>query len=194
MDTMGSNDKRDMAALALELVGEFSKLQDTTDQLIRMYAKKRAPALAAFLDEENLNERVSDKQRPRLVTGIAAELETAADVSKFSNVFHRVKEIRDFVAHGTYTQRIDDDNIVIWNNYVSGPDIKKKGIKKRDSLSISRDQLTSRLKDARWLIQHVHFITGSSELTQQLYLGEHPVAFAEPTADPLDWNGQMFKP
>lgn len=187
-----NDNKRDIAALALELVGEFSKLQDTVDQTIMMYAKKRAPSLAAFLDDGNILERIPDQQRPRLVVAIAKELETKADVSKFLDVFHRVKEIRDFVAHGTYTQRVDADNLVLWNNYVSGPDVKRRGIKKRDSLKVNRDQLDKRLKDARWLIQHVHFIVGSSDLTQQIYLGDQPVTFAKPPADPTDWNGDIF--
>ncbi len=184
--------KRDMAALALELVGQFSKLQDTVDSLVLQYAKKRAPALAAFLDGENIIERVSDNQRPKLVESIAADLGTAADLSKFSDVFFSVKEIRDFVAHGTYTKHVDDDNIVIFNNYISGPAIKKRGIKKRDSLNVSRQQLTRRLSEAGWLLQHVHFITGSSDLTDQLYLGTQPVSFAVPPADPVDWNGEIL--
>lgn len=99
--------------------------------MVRMYANKRAPSLVAFLEDENVLTRMSDKQRPRLVMAIAAELETGADASKVGDVFHRVKEIRDFVAHGTYTQRVDDDTIVIWNNYVTGPNLKRTGIKRR---------------------------------------------------------------
>jgi hypothetical protein len=113
-------------------------------------------------------------------------------LANFSNVFHAVKEIRNFAAHGTYMERVDDDNIVIHNNYISGPDVKKRGLKKRDSLSVSRGQLTRRLKEARWLLQHVHFITGSSDLTQQLYLGDQPVAFAQPPGNPVEWNGEIL--
>ncbi len=179
-----SGAKRDISALALELVGEFSKLQDAIEQLVTMYAEKHAPALASLLDDENVLSRMSDQQRPRVVIAIAAELGTRADVSNFRDVFHQVREIRDFVAHGTYTERVNDDQIVIWNNYVTGPNVKRTGIKKRDSLKIGRDQLTARLNDARWLIQHVHFIVGSSDLTKQISLGDVPVAFAEPTAEP----------
>lgn len=83
--------KRDISALALELVGEFSKLQDSIDQMVGMYATRRAPSLAALLDDSNILARMSDQQRPRLVTAIALELKTGADVSKFGDVFHRVK-------------------------------------------------------------------------------------------------------
>ena len=79
--------KPDIAALALELVGEFSKLQDTVDNMVRMYAEKRAPSLAQFLADMNTLDRLSDIQRPRLVISIAKELETTADLSKFGDVF-----------------------------------------------------------------------------------------------------------
>lgn len=117
--------------------------------MVGMYATKRAPSLATFLDEENVLARIRDQQRPRLVVSIATELKTKADVSNFGNVFFRVKETRDFVAHGTYMQRIDDDQIVIWNNYVTGPTVKRTGIKRRDCLEVTRDRLTTRLNDAR---------------------------------------------
>jgi hypothetical protein len=157
-----------------------------------MYATKRAPSLAALLDDERILSRLSDQQRPRLVMSIANELETEADTSNFRDVFYRVKEIRDFVAHGTYAQRLDDNNLILWNNYVTGPNVKRIGFKKRDSLPVGRGLLKVRLKEVRWLLQHVHFITGSSDLTQQIYLGEHPVAFAKPPADPSDWDGEIF--
>ena len=81
---------------------------------------------------------------------------------------------------------------MIWNNYVSGPDVKRRGIKKRESLDVTRDQLAARLRDARWLLQHVHFIVGSSDLTVDIRLGSQQVTFTPPPADPSDWDGKLF--
>ncbi|WP_445159654.1 hypothetical protein ACTXG5_15530 [Mycobacterium sp. Dal123C01] len=185
--------KRDMSALALELVGEFSKLQVVADHLVSLYVEKHAPSLAAFLNEENVLTRLPDRQRPRLVTAIAKELGTAADVSNFGDVFDRVKHVRDFAAHGTYTERVGPNKIVLWNNYMTGPSIKRTGIRKSGaSLVVTRSLLTNRLRESRWLIQHVHFITGSSDLTNGVHIGGVPVRFAKPPARPSDWNGELF--
>jgi hypothetical protein len=32
------------------------------------------------------------------------------------------------------------------------------------------------------------------DLTTQIYLSEHPVAFTKPTADPSDWDSTMLAP
>jgi hypothetical protein len=148
--------------------------------------------LATFLDEQDILDRIPDKQRPRLLLALAAELGTTNDVSQFRDVFFRVKELRDFLAHGTYTQRIDTDNLVIWNNYVTGPNVKKKGLKKRDSLAVTREQIGERLVEARWLLQHVQFTHTSSDLTTKIYLGDKEVEFAQPSAAPRDWDGRKF--
>ena len=108
-------------------------------------------------------------------------------------MFRQVKDVRDFVAHGTFTERVSDDELRIWNNYLSGPNIKRSGIKKLgDSLLVTRPELTARLKEARWLILHVHYIVGSSDLTEAIYLGEQAVTFVEPPADPRQWNEQVL--
>lgn len=182
----------DIAALALELVGEFSKLQDYIDHAVGMYAAKRAPALWAFLEESNVLDRIGDQQRPRLVIAIADDLGTGADLSKFRDVYYCVKDIRDFVAHGTYTQRVDADNLVIHANYVTGPNIKLRGIKKRESLNITRGQLNARLNEARWLLQHVQFLVATSDLTTAVMFRGQEMTFSRPPADPSDWDGKKF--
>jgi hypothetical protein len=42
----------DIAALALALFGEFSKLQELIDGLANLYVRKRAPGLNDFLSEQ----------------------------------------------------------------------------------------------------------------------------------------------
>lgn len=107
----------DMAALALALVGEFSKVQEIVDGLVALYAEKRAPGLKRFLADQHWLDRIPDRQRARLVLDIAAELGTPGDLSMFADVFHQVKATRDAVAYTTRMEKVDDDTLRLSRGY-----------------------------------------------------------------------------
>ena len=176
----------DITALALTLVGEFSKLQDAVDGLASFYADRKAAGLKRYLDDQGALKRIPDRHRARLVLDIAADLSVDADLTAFTNVFHRVKRIRDGVAHAVHTERVDSQTLRFakgyWKTFGAAPD---------EPLTATRGELVARLHEARWLLQHVHYIVASGLSTRQ-YLGSRPVAIAKPPADPKDWDGTVM--
>jgi hypothetical protein len=116
----------DMTALALTVVGEFSKVQESIDELVRVYVWQKAPSLVDFLQDEGVFDRIPDRQRPRFVLKLADELKTTADLSKFTDVFHRVKEVRDHLAHGVNTEPIDANALRVTKGYLVGPLTKRE--------------------------------------------------------------------
>ena len=161
----------DIAALALALVGEFSKLQELIDGLAKLYVRKRAPGLSDFLSEQGALNRIPDRRRARLVLDIADDLGTDGDLTQFMDVFHRVRMGRNTIAHATQMERIDADTIRLSKGYLTF-----YGDPEEEPRTVTRQELKARLHEARWLLQHVRFISAASDLTVRQYLGTRPVA------------------
>lgn len=177
----------DVGMLALAVVGEFSKVQESIDQLVRVYVEKRASSLAQFLKEQNVLSRIPDQQRPRLVLAIADEFATPSDRARFREVFHRVKQVRDTIAHSAGSNQVDEDTLNLTRSFWT-----REGSRVQTA-AVTRAELEVRLREGQWLLQHVNFIFNARELTSKITVMHQRVAFREPPADPADWdNSQVF--
>jgi hypothetical protein len=178
-----------MTALALAVVGEFSKVQEMIDESVRTYVWQKAPSLRDFLSDQGFFDRIPDAQRPRFVLALANELKTHADMSKFRDVFHRVKEVRDQLAHAVSTELIDENTVRATKGFMVGP-LTKKG-KEPTAVTFTRQQLTARLHDARWLLQHMFFMWHVWHGPIEFDLAGERAAYVQPPADPADWDGTL---
>lgn len=183
----GPEKEIDIAALALTLVGEFSKLQEAVDGLAAFYTDRKAAGLKRYLHNQGALKRIPDRHRARLVLDVAADLGTDADLTLFADVFHRVKRVRDGIAHAVYTERVDCDTLRLAKGYWT-----TFGATSNEPLTVSRAELEKRLHEARWLLQHIHYIVGSGGLSTRQHLGSRPVAMTKPPADPQDWDGTVM--
>ncbi|MGW5388368.1 hypothetical protein [Nocardia sp. NPDC003963] len=98
-----------MKILALELVGEFSKTQESVDLLIVTYFQRRTPAMSRYLKQKRVTTNIPDQERPQLVMELAAELGTSADLTNFKSVFDRVKTVRDYAGHSARIEALGPD-------------------------------------------------------------------------------------
>lgn len=178
-----------MAALALTVIAEFSMVQELIDDTVRVYVWQKAPSLRAFLTEQGILDRIPDSQRPRFILALAGELKIPADLSKFTDVFHRVKEVRDHLAHAVTMEPIDANTLRATKGYMVTP-LTKPGKEPR-AVTFTRQQLMARLHDARWLWQHVFFMFLTWHGDGQIPVGDAKGAVLQPPACPEDWDGTM---
>lgn len=180
-----------LADLALQFMGEFARLQESIDELVSLYVETKARALVDYLEGRNvLGPNISDTQRVTLVLAMAAELETPGDLSKFRDVFHSAKEMRDFLGHSARMDQLGGDTLHIAKKIWTGP--RARPTKGKSMLTVTRQQLITHLHNARWLRQHVHAIMAGSELTTGWFIGDQPIKQKVPPADPADWDGSLY--
>jgi hypothetical protein len=182
--------KIDISALALVVVGEFAAVQDTIDGIVNLYARRRAPSLVDFLKSRGVLKQIRDKERPALLQAIATESQVQSDLSKFHDVFHRVCRVRDAIAHAAMTERVDADTLRLTKSVWSGAGAAQGD--KPTVTTVSRDQLESLLRDARWLLQHVRFVIGADDLVFKMHYRGQLLTLVQPPADPADWDGQEW--
>ncbi|NQE72413.1 hypothetical protein NG2371_06898 [Nocardia gamkensis] len=84
---MGIGHDSDMRTLALVLMGEFAKVQDSIDGLVGMYFARRTAGIQWYLKQKGIPSRIRDSERPRLVVSIAADLGTTSDLSNFTETY-----------------------------------------------------------------------------------------------------------
>lgn len=182
--------EEDITSLALALVGEFAAVQDNIDGFVNLYAQRRAPSLFGYLQRQNILTRLPDRERPNLLLAIAEEMKADGDRSKFKDVFHRVKSVRDAISHAADMERVDGNNLRLARSVWSGA-----GALRGDQPTITqvtREQLRLRLHDARWLLQHVRYVIGADDLVFRMHYRGEQFVFAQPPADPSDWGGDEF--
>ena len=180
----------DITALALALVGEFAAVQDNIDGFVNLYAQRRAPSLFGYLKRQNVLTRLPDRERPNLLLAIADEMKLDGDRSKFKDVYHRVKSVRDAIAHAADMKRVDGNDLRLTRSVWSGA-----GALRGDQptvTQVTREQLRLRLHDARWLLQHVRYVIGADDLIFRMHYKGDQLVFVQPPADPSDWDGPEF--
>ena len=82
----------------LQFVGAFTQAQFSMDYAIDRYVAGKMPRVGPAITAQFLG-RVRDDQRLVLFMSVAAEVESAADVSNVEYIFNRAKQCRDTVAH-----------------------------------------------------------------------------------------------
>lgn len=183
------DDSIDIASLALALVGEFSIVQESVDSLVAAYAKKRAPGLMRFLSDERVLQRIPDRARPRLVFDIAADLNSPSDLSRFNDVFYRVKATRDAIAHSVRSERVDADTLRLVRSHIAAVDGSRA-----EPVVLTRRELIARTNEARWLYQHVRYLfRPGGGICVATYVGARPIEPVQPPADPEDWDGVVLR-
>ncbi|MGW4769841.1 hypothetical protein ACWEO2_17570 [Nocardia sp. NPDC004278] len=178
---MTSSEDTDIRILALELVGRFAKLQETVDALVALYFQKRTPGMLWYLKQKRATSNISDADRPQLVLAIAADLQVAGDRGAFREVFVKVKQVRDYVGHGSRIETPNPDTLVITKNFVTG-----FGGKEEPALTVTRDELAARLLDLDWLSQHVLYVMSTGGLVEKVALGDREVRAVLPARLPTD--------
>ena len=106
-----------MAVLALALIGEFTKVQDSITGLADVYVRRRAPGVLNYLEDRDLLEKIPDRNRAALVLDISNELNAGSDLSKFNEIFFRVKHVRDYLAHSAATERLSANEMRLTKRY-----------------------------------------------------------------------------
>ena len=112
------------------------------------------------------------------------------DRSKFKDVYHRVKSVRDAIAHAADMKRVDGNDLRLTRSVWSGA-----GALRGDQptvTQVTREQLRLRLHDARWLLQHVRYVIGADDLIFRMHYKGDQLVFVQPPADPSDWDGAEF--
>ncbi|WP_172651145.1 hypothetical protein [Rhodococcus opacus] len=176
-----------MRALVLELVGAFSITQETVVRVAEIYFEKRTPGLAEFVKKKALD-RIGDDERPKLVLTLGEELKTTSDLANFGRVFRNVKKVRDFIAHASRVELIDRDTVrLVRTIHVSAAEPESP------TMTLTRQAVADRMRDAQWLTQHVNFLLVQSDLVVKTYQGDREVRFLEPTVRPEEWDGVLFE-
>ncbi|MET9031154.1 hypothetical protein ABZW96_37015 [Nocardia sp. NPDC004168] len=177
----------DMRTLALVLMGEFAKVQDSIDGLVGMYFARRTPGMQWYLKQKGIPSRIRDSERPRLVVSIAADLGTTSDLSNFTETYERLKEIRDYTGHSVRVDFLNSDTIVLTKQF-----FQSGGGTPQPSLTVTRQELMTGHRDALWLLHHVHYIIASSDLSVRTFLGDRAIRYVEPTPSPAEWDEVAF--
>lgn len=185
---LGSQDD-DIHALAFRFVGAFAHNQVFIDDMLtKRFLEVRVPETSKFLLESSMR-RLRDSERPRLVTLIAADTDSDADLSCFTDVYKRVKKMRDKCAHSVRVTSISNDELELTQSVLtSGPDPSV------DSESVTRSELIDALKSCAWIEAQLMYILDSSDLIEKMYLGGQRVGVAKPTRLPKDWDGIVLTP
>ena len=176
-----------MAVLALALIGEFTKVQDGIAGLADVYVRRRAPGVLTYLEDRDLLDKIPDRNRADLVIAIDKELNTGSDLSKFKEIFFRVKQVRDYLAHSANTETLSANEIRLTKMYWV-----RKGKKEAPPLTVNRVQLNDRLHEARWLAQHVLYLHTLAGTATRVYQGGQQILIVQPPADPTDWDGREY--
>ncbi|WP_062987077.1 hypothetical protein [Nocardia anaemiae] len=186
---MTGDSDADMRLLTLALMGEFAKVQDVIDALVGMYFERRTPGLQWYLKQKGVPARISDTDRPRLVSSIAEDLGTTGDLTNFRTTFERVKRVRDYAGHSVRIEMLDSDTILLKKQFVESAEAKLD-----PPVTVTRAELASHHRDVLWMLNHVQYIIGSSDLTVKTYLGDREIQALAPPANPEDWNeiGYVF--
>lgn len=118
-------------------------------------------------------------------------MELDGDRSQFRDVYHRVRAVRVAIAHSADMKRVGVDDLRLTRSVWSGA-----GAIRSDQPTVTvvtQTQLRMRLREARWLLQHVRYVIGADDLVFNMhYKGEQPI-FVLPPSDPDDWNGRKSR-
>ena len=135
-----------------------------------------------YLRQKRAINNIADADRPRLVSSAASELGTSADRTNFSDVFHRVKEIRGYVSQSACIESIDADTIRLTKQFAVSSTTQRN----LPPLTVRRDTIENALHEARWIAHHAQYIVASSGLTVNIYLGDREIEYLEPPARGVD--------
>jgi hypothetical protein len=143
-----------------------------------------------YLKNRGVLKQIRDSERPGLLQAIAEVSKGHSDLSNYGDVFHRVRIVRNAVAHAARTEEVDANTLRLTNSVWSG-----SGAPQGDNpkvVTVTRDQLQSLLHDARWLLQHVRFAIGVDDLVFGTRYRGHLLTLVQPPADPANWDGQEW--
>jgi hypothetical protein len=163
-------------------------VQDNIDGFVSLYVQRRAPSLVGYLKRQNILGRIPDSERPSLLLAIADEMKVDGDRSKLRDVYHRVKAVRDAIAHSADVKQASADDLRLTSSVWSGAGALKGD--KPTVTVVTREQLRKRLREARWLLQHVRYVIGADDLVFRMHYRGEQLIFVLPPADPDDWDGQ----
>lgn len=170
-------------SLALQLLGQFARVQDAIDNgLAAGYFKIRTPGAAKMVIEKTIR-RLSDEDRRELFLSIAKELNTDAELDEFTSTFRRVKKLRDLLAHSGELTGTSDDAVGVAHTYVRNPDMKERTVE-----AIDRAALREAISAASWMSAQVMYVAQASGVIKELRAGDSLVRFLKPSRLPKDWN------
>ncbi|BDC71060.1 hypothetical protein KAREA_09750 [Prescottella equi] len=177
-----------MHALVLQFLGSFAHIQDFIDrQLAKLFLDRVAPNTSDFLWQSAIN-RIRDSERPKLVLKIAADLGTDADLSCFSDVYARVKLLRDATAHAASVEIVSNDEVRLAKSRI----VSNYNSYAEPSL-ISRTELNDAINACAWMEAQLTYVLGSSELVGKMLAGGQPIVAVKPSRLPRQWDGVVWR-
>lgn len=175
------SEPKNIHASALEVLGGFTRVQELIDQfLVPRYFETKNPAMAEFLTRK-LTDRVSDKDRKQMVTRIAKDIGSDADLSNFESTFSQAKAIRDRIAHSITT---------VTEVGLSVVDLSVKG-ESENNIVYSPETLDDTFRDLDWMFSQIMYVMTS--LIDFAALGDQKVKWNRPTRLPKDWDSRYFE-
>lgn len=144
-----------MEMRALNAVGSFARMQDSADFLISKHLVAVSPDFGAAAAEKL--ERLTDRDRKRIVIGLAADIGLAHQVENFGDAFERVKEFRDAIGHGHYVVGLTEGEY-------AGISVMSNGTKFKhfDMEKVRRIE-----GDVQWLEETVYFLSDAAGYTYE---------------------------
>jgi len=179
-----------LAIETLSYVANYGRLHDNLSWFISDW-RQANPAIDSVVHPSALNpRRLRDQERVRWFVEIAHSLGTSADVSNVKAVAHRVKDVRDHVAHPTFIFAMEHKGEPAFGfPHYSG----EKRLKSFDgqSSTINLSFLRKRRQELDWLLEVEHWVA-----TEAAYFGgpgelEYCRMSVPPRVPPRSLQGQI---
>lgn len=180
-----------MRALAMEIVGRFSHVQELIVETLVDWGTERLsdiditdPRVEKLLAKLSKYNNPPDDLRRDLVKAFAKALASDVILDEFGSVYQRAKEVRDSLGHGA-VQYFDDDGALVVQKLHGEPTV------------LTREELMDSVRDCQWLDAQVMYlaVTGAHRnihpVRRDGTTGEelHPI---RPTMTPESWDGILY--
>jgi hypothetical protein len=144
-------DVNNIPAVAIAHLGTFAEVQLFIDILLEEMLKKNIPHLGLQIYKRYLRDRTSDEDRIRLVHAMSREMDYSGDLSNFTIVYRRAKQLRDGIAHNWGpTDRAWDAGRKKWVIILGGT---RSGASYLPA-PLEPEQMVRLLRDGTWLVEH----------------------------------------
>lgn len=170
-----------MDALIVQFIGVFAKVQDLVDAIVQHHAKQAMPKLGPVISRRFLN-RVNDNDRLTMLHAVASEGAYSGDLSKFDEVYSRVRVMRNRLTHGGAVPSRNGTEYIIGLT----PTERARGVAASPNLSPEdADQI---LAEANWLLTHIAVLgVESGAFSTSIVVSDgktEPYRYPTPPAEP----------
>jgi hypothetical protein len=136
----------------LQFMGAFSSTQFAIDSVIGFYLRRRMPDLGPELEKQFLR-RIRDDQRLPLFKAFAAQANYEGDLTHFTTIYRRAKQLRDLIGH----------SLSVVGPVHSAGKSPRVGVARPSSVKVDLvpdplmpSTFTRFTADCKWITQHVY--------------------------------------